>query len=100
MLQYLQVEEVCSKLGLNPNQVFPVRNYSMETECDMHIDILNMRAQIQILRNSTMYLKDKIKVKQAEERSVSRKMKELGLGMDSTPAFKESKKGAKSKGVQ
>ena len=46
-----------SKLGLNPNQVFPVRSYSIETECDLHIDILNLRAQRQILRNSKSYLK-------------------------------------------
>ena len=57
-----QVEEVSRKLELNPNRVFPVRNYSVETECDLHIDILNLRAQRQILRSSTVYLKDKNKV--------------------------------------
>ena len=86
------------KLGLNPNQVFPVRNYSIETECDLHIDILNLRAQIQILRNSRMYLKDKIKVNRSRMKTMSRQMKELK--MDSTPVSRESKRGEKSKGVQ
>ena len=63
----LQVEEVSNKLGLQANQVFPVRSYSMETECNLHIDILNLRAQRQILRNSRSYLKDKIKFEEAIE---------------------------------
>jgi len=71
------VEEVSYKLGLNPNQVFPVRNYSIETECDLHMDILNLRAQIQILRNSKMYLKDKIKVNRAKVKNMRRQMNEL-----------------------
>ena len=63
------MQEVSSVLGLNPNQVFPVRNYSIETECDLHMDILNLRAQMQILRNSKMYLKDKIKVNRAKAKN-------------------------------
>ena len=94
----IQVEEVSFKLGLNPNQVFPVRNYSIETECDLHIDILNLRAQIQILRNSRMYLKDKIKVNRSRMKTMSRQMKELG--MDSASPNKDTNKTVKSKGVQ
>merc|ERR550519_2315325 len=86
-----QVEEVSRKLELNPNRVFPVRNYSVETECDLHIDILNLRAQRQILRNSRMYLKDKIKVNRAKVKNMERQMKELG--MESTPVSKNSKRG-------
>ena len=64
-----QVEEICEKMGMNPNQVFPVRNYAFETECNLHIDILNLRAQIQILRHSKSYLRDKIKLHMSQERA-------------------------------
>ena len=63
-------------MGMNPNQVFPVRNYSFETECDLHIDILNLRAQRQILRNSGEYLEDKLDLLAAERKTRERESKQ------------------------
>ena len=58
-------------MGLNQNHVFPVRNYSIETECDLHMDILNLRAQLQILRNSKTHLRDKFKLEESKRRNKS-----------------------------
>ena len=65
--------ELSKKFGTPPNLIFPVRNYNMETECNMSIDILNLRAQRQILRNSVEYLEDKLDLLAAERKQDKRR---------------------------
>ena len=71
-----QVQELSKKLGTPPNLIFPVRNYNMETECNLSVDILNLRAQRQILRNSVEYLEDKLDLLAAERKQDKRKQGE------------------------
>ena len=71
-----QVQELSKKFGTPPNLIFPVRNYNMETECDLSIDILNLRAQRQILRNSVEYLEDKLDLLAAERKTRERESKQ------------------------
>ena len=68
-----QVMELSKKFGTPPNLIFPVRNYNMETECNMSIDILNLRAQRQILRNSVEYLEDALDLLAAERKQDKRR---------------------------
>ena len=63
------------KFGTPANHIFPVRNYSIETECNQSIDILNLRVQRQILRYSSEYLMDKLDLEKADERSRAREVK-------------------------
>ena len=65
--------ELSKKFGTPPNLIFPVRNYNMETECNMSIDILNLRAQRQILRNSVEYLEDALDLLAAERKQDKRR---------------------------
>ena len=71
-----QVKELSKKFGTPHNHIFPVRNYDMETECNLSIDILNLRAQRQILRYSVEYLEDKIALESAERRTRDREVKQ------------------------
>ena len=71
-----QVQELSKKFGTTPNHIFPVRNYNMETECSLSIDILNLRAQRQILRYSVEYLEDKIALLAAERKTRERELKQ------------------------
>ena len=68
--------ELSKKFGTPPNLIFPVRNYNMETECNLSVDILNLRAQRQILRNSVEYLEDKLDLLAAERKQDKRKQDE------------------------
>jgi len=52
------VAAVSDRLGVSEGMIFPVQNYSIETEKDMGIDILCLRALRQILRISKTHLKD------------------------------------------
>jgi len=70
-----KVEELGKKFGTPANHIFPVRNYSIETECNQSIDILNLRVQRQILRYSSEYLMDKLDLEKADERSRAREVK-------------------------
>ena len=71
-----QVQELSKKFGTTPNHIFPVRNYNMETECNLSVDILNLRAQRQILRYSVEYLEDTIALLAAERRTRERELKQ------------------------
>jgi len=72
-----KVNEVSKKFGINLNQIFPVRNYSVETECELETDLLILRAQRQILRNSEDYLLDKIARHAAEDKLLKKKLTEM-----------------------
>jgi len=66
------VEEVAQKFGVAENSVYPVQNYSVETEKDRAIDILALRTLRQILRCSETFLDDMLErqdedMKQLEE---------------------------------
>ena len=92
-----QVKELSKKFGTPHNHIFPVRNYDMETECNLSIDILNLRAQRQILRYSVEYLEDKIALESAERRTRDREVKQderqrrsMGLNRSMSGADSES----------
>merc|ERR1719495_2086662 len=72
-----KVTEVSKKFGINLNQIFPVRNYSVETECELETDLLILRAMRQILRNSQDYLLDKIARREIEDKILKKKLKEM-----------------------
>ena len=63
--------------GINLNQIFPVRNYSVETECELDTDLLILRAQRQVLRNSEDYLLDKIARREASDKILKKKVREM-----------------------
>ena len=62
-----KVLEVSQTLGIDAKQIYPVRNYNIQTECAREMDILNLRAQRQILRNSNDFLRDKFAMEPVEE---------------------------------
>jgi len=71
------VVEVSQKFGVAQNMVFPVQNYSSETDKDQGIDILLLRALRQILRFSKtaiddMHLREREQLKQEERREEER----------------------------
>merc|ERR1711892_517759 len=79
------VADVSAKLGLSEGMIFPVQNYSIETEKDMGIDILCLRAIRQLLRNSKTYLDD-LDEREGEELKQARETaRKLGLPKNKAP---------------
>ena len=72
-----QVNEVSKKFGITLSKIFPVSNYSVQTECEVETDLLILRAQRQILRNSEDYLLDKIERRKASDKILKKKVKEM-----------------------
>ena len=52
-----------------------MQNYSIQTECNQSVDILNLRVQRQILRSSAEYLRDKLDLERAKRKSLQREAK-------------------------
>ena len=52
-----------------------MQNYSIQTECNQSVDILNLRVQRQILRSSAEYLRDKLDLEKAKRKSLQRETK-------------------------
>jgi len=67
------VVAVTHKFGVAQNMVFPVQNYSSETENDMGIDILLLRTLRQILRCSKTCIEDMIEREQGKQRQDERR---------------------------
>jgi len=79
------VAEVSERLGVSEGMIFPVQNYSIETEKDMGIDILCLRAIRQLLRNSKTYLDD-LDEREGEELKQARETaRKLGLPKNKAP---------------
>ena len=57
------MSRVSQELGITENMIHPVINYTTDVECQLHTDILILRALRQILRLSTDFLTDKIERK-------------------------------------
>jgi len=100
-----KVKEVSAGLGITEIMIYPVQNYSVQTECDQGIDILTLRALRQILRSSKSYLKDMQEKKAAEVRKAKMVLKAAGKKVemdsdsdtDSSSEEEEKKKGKKHK---
>ena len=52
-----------------------MQNYSIQTECNQSVDILNLRVQRQILRSSAEYLGDRLDLERAKRKSLQRETK-------------------------
>jgi len=69
---YDTIQNVSKELGVSEGDIFPVQNYSIETEKDRGVDVLALRALRQILRSSETFLDDMVdqedeRVRQLEE---------------------------------
>jgi len=74
------VADVSVRLGVSEGMIFPVQNYSIETEKDMGIDILSLRALRQILRNSETYLDDLDEREDEELKQAREAVQKLEIG--------------------
>jgi len=54
------VQNVSKKFGITENLIYPIQNYSSETEKELGIDILTLRTLRQILRCSQDFLEDRV----------------------------------------
>ena len=75
---FAQVMEASEATGIAQNQIFPIRNYTREWECDLNVDILILHAFRQILRNAEDFLADKIEREQQEIKAMTERVRELG----------------------
>ena len=71
------------KFGITENMIYPVQNYSSETEKELGIDILTLRTLRQILRCSQDFLQDRVdrdreKLKQARRSTMEIKKRYRG----------------------
>ena len=53
-----KVEEVHKLLGVPKNLIYPVRNYSIEAECETEMDVLILRVAKQILLHSEDFIEE------------------------------------------
>merc|ERR1711892_844175 len=72
------VAHVSAKLGVSEGMISPVQNFSTETEKDMGIDILCLRALRQILRNSKTFLDDLDEREDEERKQATEAARKLG----------------------
>ena len=63
--------------GINQTQIYPVRNYSNQTDVETEIDILILTVARQIVRNSQDFLLDKLERKEVEKKNFEKKMAEM-----------------------
>jgi len=84
-----KVHEVSHTFGINKAQIYPVRNYSEETDCSRAMDILILRVARQIVRNSKDYLDDKIDRKAEGLKNARKKL----AAMEINEKKKKAKKG-------
>ena len=73
----LKVEEVSKIFGINQTQIYPVRNYSNQTDVETEIDILILTVARQIVRNSQDFLLDKLERKEVEKKNLEKKIAEM-----------------------
>ena len=78
LLLCLQIQEISEELGILPNMIQPIRNYTTQVECDDAMDILILRALRQILRYSQDYLEDKIAMRNESQRLFSEEAAKRG----------------------
>merc|ERR1712013_261580 len=69
-----KVEEVSKIFGINQTQIYPVRNYSNQTDVETEIDILILTVARQIVRNSQDFLLDKLERKEVEKKNLEKKI--------------------------
>jgi len=74
-----------------------VMNYKAQIECDVDMDILTLRALVQILRYSKDYLRNKLEMKAAKnerlDRELSERTKEEGsFGFQKTTEIRQDSK--------
>ena len=62
------------KFGIAQTMIYPIQNYSRETECNLGINILALRTLRQILRTSKTFLKDMMANKEEEMKLIESKL--------------------------
>jgi len=72
-----KVEDVSKIFGINQTQIYPVRNYSNQTDVETEIDILILTVARQIVRNSKDFLLDKLERKKGERKNLEKKIAEM-----------------------
>merc|ERR1711892_418354 len=70
-----KVDDVSKLFGINQSQIYPVRNYNKQTECEQDIDILILRVVRQIVRNSEDILEDKSAIRELEDKEDNKERK-------------------------
>ena len=56
----MKVRDVSVKFGITQNMIYPVQNYSSETEKELGVDLLALTILRQILRSSKEFLQDRL----------------------------------------
>merc|ERR1711892_1189545 len=87
-----KVHEVSHTFGINKAQIYPVRNYSEETDCSRAMDILILRVARQIVRNSKDYLDDKLDREAEDLKNAKKKLAGMKINEKKKKAKKEKAK--------
>jgi len=87
-----KVQEVSHMFGINQAQIYPVRNYSEQTDCKRAMDILILRVARQIVRNSSDYLADKLDREAEDLKNAKKKLAGMKINEKKKKAKKEKAK--------